>query len=134
MNSVKHIICIIFFSAVLFIGCAQESTDLTYNSISATNLREQMKLDSSLVILDVRNPYELEQYLGHIDGVINIPVQELEKRIGELDEYKNREIAVICRSGRRSLSATNLLIEYGFNAKNVEGGMLRYRADENKKE
>lgn len=93
-----------------------------------------MKLDSSLVILDVRNPFELEQYLGHIDGVINIPVQELEKRIGELEEYKDKEIAVICRSGRRSLSATNLLIEYGFNAKNVEGGMLKYRAEENKKE
>ena len=93
-----------------------------------------MKLDSSLVILDVRNPYELQEYLGHIDGVINIPVQELEKRINELDEFKNREIAVICRSGVRSVSATNILLQNGFNAINVEGGMIRYRAEENKEE
>ena len=93
-----------------------------------------MKLDSSLVILDVRNPYELEQYLGHIDGVINIPVQELEKRISELDEYKDRDIAVICRSGVRSVTATNILLQYGFKAVNVEGGMIRYRAEQNKEE
>ena len=134
MNSIKYVIYIILFSAVLFIGCAQESTDSTFKSISAIKLGEQMKLDSSLVILDVRNPYELQEYLGHIDGVINIPVQELEKRINELDEFKEREIAVICRSGVRSVSATNILLQNGFNAINVEGGMIRYRAEENKEE
>jgi rhodanese-related sulfurtransferase len=131
MNSIKYIIYIILLSAVLFVGCAQDST---YKSITVTQLGEQMKLDSALVILDVRNPYELKEYLGHIDGVINIPVQELEKRISELDEYKDSEIAVICRSGVRSVTATNLLIENGFNAVNVEGGMIRYRAEENKEE
>jgi rhodanese-related sulfurtransferase len=134
MNSIKYVIYIILFSAVLFIGCAQDSTDSTFKSISAIKLGEQMKLDSSLVILDVRNPYELLEYLGHIDGVINIPVQELEKRINELDEFKDREIAVICRSGVRSVSATNILLQNGFNAINVEGGMIRYRAEENKEE
>jgi rhodanese-related sulfurtransferase len=134
MNSIKYVIYIILFSAVLFIGCAQDSTDSTFKSISAIKLGEQMKLDSSLVILDVRNPYELQEYLGHIDGVINIPVQELEKRINELDEFKDREIAVICRSGVRSVSATNILLQNGFNAINVEGGMIRYRAEENKQE
>jgi rhodanese-related sulfurtransferase len=134
MNSIKYVIYIILFSAVLFIGCAQDSTDSTFKSISAIKLGEQMKLDSSLVILDVRNPYELLEYLGHIDGVINIPVQELEKRINELDEFKDREIAVICRSGVRSVSATNILLQNGFNAINVEGGMIRYRAEENKQE
>ena len=131
MNSIKYVIYIILFSAVLFIGCAQDSTN---KSITVTQLGEQMKLDSSFVILDVRNPYELEQYLGHIEGAINIPVQELEKRISELDDYKDREIAVICRSGVRSVTATNILLQNGFNAVNVEGGMIRYRAEENKKE
>ncbi len=131
MNSIKYIIYIILFSGILFVGCAQDST---YKSISATQLREQMKLDSSLVILDVRNPYELKEYPGQIEGVINIPVQELEKRISELDEYKDRDIAVICMSSVRSVTATNILIENGFNAINVEGGMIRYRAEENKED
>ena len=131
MNSIKYIIYIILFSAVFFVGCAQDSTN---KSISVTHLGEQMKLNPDLVILDVRNPYELEQYLGHIEGVINIPVQELEKRISELDEYKDRDIAVICRSGVRSVTATNILLENGFTAINVEGGMIRYRAEENKEE
>lgn len=131
MNSIKYAIYFILFSAVSFIGCAQDSTD---KSITVTQLGERMKLDSSLVILDVRNPYELQEYLGQIEGVINIPVQELEKRISELDDYKESEIAVICRSGKRSLNATNMLIEYGFNAKNVEGGMIRYRAEESREE
>jgi len=128
MILIKNIIYSILFSAVLFVGCAQDSTN---NSITVTQLGEEMKLNPELVILDVRNPYELEEYLGHIDGVINIPVQELEERINELNEYKDKEIAVICRSGVRSLTATNLLIEYGFSAQNVEGGMIRYRAEEN---
>lgn len=131
MNSIKYIICIILFSAVLFVGCVQDSTK---KSITVTQLGEQMKLNPDLIILDVRNPYELEQYLGHIEGIINIPVQELEKRISELDEYKERDIAVICRSGVRSVTATNILLENGFNAINVEGGMIRYRAEENKEE
>ncbi len=128
MNFIKYVICSILFSAALFVGCSQDSTKI---SITVTQLGEEMKLNPELVILDVRNPYELEEYLGHIDGVINIPVQELGRRINELDEYKEREIAVICRSGARSLTATNMLIEHGFNAKNVEGGMIRYRAKEN---
>ncbi len=128
MILIKYIIYSILFSAVLFVGCAQDSTN---KSITVTQLGEEMKLNPELVILDVRNPYELEEYLGHIDGVINIPVQELEERINELNEYKDMEIAVICRSGVRSLTATNLLIEYGFSAQNVEGGMIRYRAEEN---
>ena len=131
MNSIKYIIYNIIFSGVIFVGCGQDSTD---HSITVTQLGEKMKLNPELVILDVRNQYELEEYLGHIEGVINIPVQELEKRINELNDYKAREIAVICRSGVRSVTATNMLIEYGFNAINIEGGMIRYRAEEKNEE
>jgi rhodanese-related sulfurtransferase len=132
MNSIKFIIFNIFLSAVIFIGCAQTSDK---NAITVDQLREMMRNDSNLVLLDVRNPYELEdKSLGHIDGVLNIPVQELEKRLSELDEFKDKDIAVICRSGRRSGTATDLLVKNGFNAVNVLGGMVQYRATENKKE
>jgi rhodanese-related sulfurtransferase len=132
MNSIKFIVFSIFLSAVIFVGCAQTADE---NAITVDQLREMMVSDSNLVLLDVRNPYELEdKSLGHIKGVINIPVQELEKRLSELDEFKDRDIAVICRSGRRSGTATDLLVKNGFNAVNVLGGMVQYRATENKKE
>ena len=132
MNSVKYLIYYILLSAVIFIGCAQTDEE---NVITVEQLREMMRSDSSLVLLDVRNPHELEdKSLGHIDGVLNIPLPELEKRLGELDEFKDKDIAVICRSGRRSGTATDLLIKNGFNAVNVLGGMVQYRATETKRE
>ncbi len=132
MNSIKLIIFSIILSAVIFVGCAQTANE---NAITVDQLREMMGNDTNLVLLDVRNPYELEdKSLGHIDGVINIPVQELEKRLSELDEFKDKDIAVICRSGRRSGTATDLLVKNSFNAVNVLGGMVQYRATENKKE
>ena len=132
MNPIKFIIFNIILSAVIFVGCAQTADE---NAITVDQLREMMVSDSNFVLLDVRNPYELEdKSLGHIDGVLNIPVQELEERLSELDEFKNKDIAVICRSGRRSETATDLLVRNGFNAVNVLGGMVQYRATENKTE
>ena len=132
MNSIKFIIFSIILSAVIFVGCAQTANE---NAITVDQLREMMGNDTNLVLLDVRNPYELEdKSLGHIDGVLNIPLPELEKRLSELDEFKDKDIAVICRSGRRSGTATDLLVKNGFNAVNVLGGMVQYRATENKKE
>jgi len=96
-------------------ACAQNNSE---NSITIPILKEKFVSDSSLIILDVRTPEELNGPLGKLDGVINIPVQELEK-------YKERETAVICRTGRRS--ATDILIQNGFNAKNVLGGMVEYK-------
>ena len=132
MKSFRFIIFSILLSAVVFVGCAQTDDK---NAITVDQLREMMRDDSNMVLLDVRNPYELkEKSLGHIDGVLNIPLPELEKRLSELDEFKDKDIAVICRSGRRSGIATDLLLKNGFNAVNVLGGMVQYRATENKKE
>ncbi len=132
MNSIKYLIYSVLLSALFFVSYAQ-TTDLS--SITVDQLREKMSADSGLVLLDVRTPAELEdESLGHIDGVLNIPVQELESRLSELEEYKIDEIYVICRSGKRSAAATIILLENGFNAINVEGGMLQYRATENKDE
>lgn len=112
---------------VLPFACAQQSD---INSISVTDLRFKMKNDSSLVILDVRNPEELSGPLGKLDNVINIPVQELADRLNELEKYRNSKIEVICRTGRRSGIATELLIENGYDARNVIGGMVEFRRSE----
>ena len=71
-------------------------------------------------LLDVRNPMELEA--ESIEGVLNIPLPQLRDRLSELP--KDREIHVICRSAQRAYYATRILLQNGFNAKNISGGML----------
>ena len=59
-------------------------------------------LDQKTVILDVRTEEEYFGPLGHIEGSILIPINELENRLNELHEYKKNTIYVFCRSGKRS--------------------------------
>jgi len=124
MTKSRVIMFLSMFNFINFLGCAQQDKDST---MTVRDLKKLMKDDSTLVILDVRTPAELVGPLGKIDNVINIPIQELENRVGELREYKDKEIAVICRSGNRSNTGTRILRENGFKAKNVLGGMIEFR-------
>ena len=76
-------------------------------------------LDGAL-LLDVRNPQELE--VEAMPGAVNIPLSQLRARLGELP--RDREILVFCRSGQRAYYATRILLQNGFNARNLSGGML----------
>jgi len=116
------------FSVINFLGCAQQDKDTT---MTINDLKKLIQEDSTLVILDVRTPVELVGPLGKLNKVINIPIQELESRLDELEKYKEKKIAVICRSGNRSNTGTRILRERGFNAKNVLGGMIEFRKQEN---
>jgi NADPH-dependent 2,4-dienoyl-CoA reductase/sulfur reductase-like enzyme/rhodanese-related sulfurtransferase len=71
-------------------------------------------------LLDVRNPPELA--VEHVPGALNIPLPELRARLGELP--RDREILIICRSGQRAYYATRVLLQNGFKARNISGGML----------
>ncbi len=124
----KRIIGLFVIALVLsnFTACAQ--TAVPQKDITVTELKKQIKENPDLVILDVRTPEELNGPLGKIDGVVNIPVQQLESRVDELNKYKDKEIAVICRTGHRSSIGTKILLKHGFtNVENVEGGMTAYR-------
>ncbi len=124
MTKSRVIMFLSMFNFINFLGYAQHDKDST---MTVQDLKKLMKDDSTLVILDVRTPAELVGPLGKIDNVINIPILELEIRIGELSEYKDKEIAVICRSGNRSNTGMRILRKNGFNAKNVLGGMIEYK-------
>ena len=71
-------------------------------------------------LLDVRLPVEL--VVESVPGAVNIPLHELRGRLGELP--KDREILVICRSAQRAYYATRVLLQNGFRARNLSGGMM----------
>ena len=75
-------------------------------------------------VLDVREPYEAE--IASIDADQLIPVDELADRLHELEADPDEEIVVHCRSGGRSAKATEFLREKGYNASNLDGGVLAW--------
>ena len=78
--------------------------------------------DGSVTLLDTRTVKEFAH--GHIDGFINIPVDELRERLGELD--KGKPVFVICQSGLRSYIACRILSGNGFECYNFSGGFRFY--------
>jgi len=72
------------------------------------------------LLLDVRMPAELA--VESVPGAMNIPLPQLRARLGELP--RDREIRLICRSGGRAYYATRILLQNGFKARNLSGGML----------
>lgn len=77
------------------------------------------------MVLDVCEPEEYEQ--GHVPGAINFPQAELASRLDELP--RDRPLALICRSGVRSLRVAQFLRQVGFEqVMSVQGGTLAWRA------
>ena len=91
---------------------------------------ETLPRDGSVTLLDTRTPQEYSK--GHVKGFVNIPVDELRERIGELD--KTKPVYVICQSGLRSYIASRILTGNGFDAYNFAGGFRFYDAVRNDKE
>ena len=93
--------------------------------VAANVLRGDMPLShwdslDGAFLLDVREPVELA--VESVPGAINIPLGQLRSRLGELP--RDRELLVICRSAQRAYYATRILLQNGFNARNISGGML----------
>jgi len=89
--------------------------------ISVHQLQGKMENGSHPILLDVREPGELE--ISKIPAKL-IPLAELITRYTELEEHKDDEIVVICRSGSRSAQACYYLQNKGFtNVKNLRGGI-----------
>ena len=78
--------------------------------------------DGSVILLDVRTEGEYER--GHIEGFVNIPVDELRERISELE--KGKTVYVICQSGLRSYIGARILSGYGYDVYNFSGGFRFY--------
>lgn len=84
---------------------------------------EMDSLHDGQVLLDVRNPGELEN-VGYLEGAINIPVDQLRQRMDELP--KDKEIVIYCQVGLRGNVAYRQLVNNGFKARNLIGGYRTY--------
>lgn len=79
--------------------------------------------DERPFLLDVRTPSEFAA--GNLPDAVNIPVDDLRSRLGELPQ--DREIAAYCKVGQRGYLATRILRQSGLPAVNVSGGYMTYR-------
>ena len=84
-------------------------------SADNSNSRARRMVADGAVLLDVRSPAEFAS--GHVDGALNIPVQELTNRMGELRGKPN--VVVYCRSGARSASAAAVLQRKGYDVVDI---------------
>lgn len=92
------------------------------NDLVDTISVEELKNEENPYILDVRT---VEEYnLSHMDGAINIPLDELRENLEKLD--KSKEIIVHCHSGLRSYLACRILKQKGYKTKNLIGGYIMY--------
>ncbi|MBI4566732.1 MAG: MBL fold metallo-hydrolase [Planctomycetes bacterium] len=113
-------------------GCACEvaadTAAFPAPSITAEELRARLERPAGLILLDVREPEELEGELGHLNGITHIPLGSLEERVGELAPFKDREVITICKVGMRAAVAAQILLGAGHaNVRVLTGGMARWR-------
>lgn len=93
--------------------------------ITVTELKSRMDANEELIIIDVREPFEYEMY--NI-GAKLIPLGQLNDALPEMEDWKDREIILHCRSGARSGTAKQLMLQNGFTgARNLLGGMLAWQ-------
>jgi rhodanese-related sulfurtransferase len=95
-------------------------------NITAEELKKRIDGGESLHIVDVREPHEHEEF--NIGGIL-IPLGDIRAmQVDEIEELKDDEVIVYCRSGARSGQAAMLLESMGFqNIKNLTGGMLGWQ-------
>ncbi len=97
--------------------------------ISSANLKQRLgQRQDDITVLDVRPAKDYTGELGHIDGSLNIPIDELPKRLPELESHRDRPLAVICRTNNMSGKAVQLLRATGFKqVLLVEDGMIGWQ-------
>lgn len=93
--------------------------------ITVQELKKRKDANEILYVLDVREPAE---YAEVNMGAVLIPLgRVMNAQIDEIEDWKDKEVIVHCRSGKRSLSACLVLEQLGFtNTKNLEGGILAW--------
>jgi len=106
----------------------KDSTSINFVSPKAEiTIDEALALSKKgVLIIDVREPDELAEISYDVSNIKNIPLGELEARLSEVP--KDKQIIVVCRSGKRSGNAYGILKQNGFtNMANMQGGVLAWQ-------
>ena len=134
MNKFK-LTAVLFASCILFGAYAQgvdakagSSQSLKFSEKSGKTLDKIMsdkKEKENYFVIDVREPNEYAA--GHVRYAINISVNEIEKRINEISDLKDKNVVVICQTGNRSGHAAKILKMNGFTSVFNAKGMRQYK-------
>lgn len=128
-----NIICLIAAILLigLFSGCSSKNAKInkegstssekaSFNNITPEEANERLERDKGIILLDVRTKEEYKN--GHIKGSMLIPVDNLKTEAENKLKDKDSPIFVYCRSGNRSVTAANLLVDLGYtNVYNLGG-------------
>jgi sulfur dioxygenase len=96
-----------------------------YTNIDA--IKARIDKGEKLIVVDVRDKGDLTGPMGKIKGSINIPITDVNTTLGNLEQYKNREIIFVCVKGKRSMTAAQLAKHAGFTKPIVmKGGMTAW--------
>ena len=119
-------IYMIFFVCAFSMGlwaCAGKQK-VEYKNLSSAQFEELIK-NENVQLLDVRTLAEHME--GHIPGNLNINIQDKDfsSCVDDLLDNK-KEVAVYCRSGRRSRTAADILVKKGFKVYNLDKGILNW--------
>lgn len=95
-------------------------------NITVEELKEKMDSGAKLNLIDCREPHEYEE--ANLGGRL-IPLSKFQTmQLEEIEDLKDEEVIVHCRSGKRSMMACHILDQMGFaNTVNVEGGILAWQ-------
>lgn len=94
---------------------------MTYQNLSFVDYRNTYYEGNEHSLVDVRSQMEFQQ--GHVPGAINIPLQDLQGRTQEISNEK--PVVVICASGNRSMSGSDIFTREGFSeVYNLQGGTM----------
>ena len=120
------------FSAIsAFVRCGPQdgSAPKGIMNIDYSQAARLIKSNPQTVILDVRTPVEFTGDLGHISGARLIPLRAISDSLNSLSEYRETDVIIACRSGRRSAIAAGELVRAGFKkVYNLSGGMIAWKA------
>ena len=127
---VNRWVAVLLIAAVVVVltGCAANANTSSgkaqYTTTSTQQLQAAIDAGEKLVIVDLREP-ELYR-AGHIPGAKNIPFEQFDKRMGELNADDN--IVLVCHNGPMGDVSGSLLAERGYaHVQNVSGGMAAWR-------
>ena len=138
MKRVSLFLVSIITSLALLTGCGSDNASDNSNDVSSNQastqkskyeemkgeeldkIEEDNKEKENYLVIDVRDEDEYKD--GHVKHAINIPLKDADKRISEIEDYKDKNVVTICNTGKKSSEMAEKLVDAGFkNVWNAQG-------------